>query len=71
MIQQAQTTASTTPHGSLLVDIQGAAAVLGLSPWQIRGLISNRELSVVKVGRKFYFRRTALLRWAERAEEVR
>jgi excisionase family DNA binding protein len=51
-----------------LLDIRGAAALLGLTSWQIRGLISNKELPIVRVGSKFYFRRATLTRWAERAE---
>jgi excisionase family DNA binding protein len=54
---------------ALLLDIQDAADFLGLSPWQIRGLVTADELKVVRVGRKFYFRKQALVRWAERAEE--
>jgi excisionase family DNA binding protein len=51
-----------------LLNIPDAAGVLGLSVWQVRGLISNRLLPVVLVGRKFYLRRATLLRWTERAE---
>ena len=54
---------------SLLLDIRGAGQFLGLSPWQVRALISDGSLPIVKVGRKFYFRRASLVRWAERAEE--
>jgi len=53
---------------SLLLDIRGAGQFLGLSTWQVRALISD-GLPIVKVGRKFYFRRATLVRWAERAEE--
>jgi excisionase family DNA binding protein len=55
---------------SLLLDIRGAAALLGITPWQVRALISNGSLKIVKVGRKFYFRRATLVRWTERAEEI-
>jgi hypothetical protein len=54
---------------SLLLDINGAAAFAGLTPWQVRGLIANGDLSVVQVGRKLYMRRATITRWAERAEE--
>jgi len=54
---------------SLLLDIRAASRFLGLSTWQCRSLISDGSLPIVKVGRKFYFRRTTLVRWAERAEE--
>jgi hypothetical protein len=51
-----------------LLNLPDAAGVLGLTVWQIRGLIANRLLPVVQVGRKFYLRRVTLLRWTERAE---
>jgi excisionase family DNA binding protein len=54
---------------SLLLDIKNAGRFLGLSPWQVQALISDGSLPIVKVGRKFYFRRTTLARWAERSEE--
>jgi excisionase family DNA binding protein len=63
-----QATAKGADTG-LLLDIRDAGRFLGLSPWQIRALISDGSLPIVKVGRKFYFRRTTLVRWAERAEE--
>jgi len=53
---------------ALLLDIKGASAFLGLTLWQIRGLISSQELLVVKVGRKLYLRKATLARWAERVE---
>lgn len=54
---------------TLLLDIKGSSRVLGLTPWQVRGLIANSELPIVKIGNKFYVRRTTLVRWLERAEE--
>jgi excisionase family DNA binding protein len=56
------------PDSSLLLDIPSAASFLGLTPWQIRGLVYNHELPRVMVGRKIYLRRAALTRWADRAE---
>ena len=53
---------------SLLLDIKGAAAFLGLTPWQLRGLIVAGQLDVIRIGRKFYLRRATLIRWAERSE---
>jgi excisionase family DNA binding protein len=53
---------------SALLDIRAAGQLLGLSYWQVYGLIKTRELPVVPVGTKFYLRRAMLLRWAERAE---
>jgi hypothetical protein len=51
-----------------LLSLSAAGSFLGLTVWQLRGLISNRVIPVVHVGRKFYLRRATLLRWAERAE---
>jgi excisionase family DNA binding protein len=51
-----------------LLNLPDAGALLGLTVWQLRGLISNRVIPVVQVGRKFYLRRATLVRWAERAE---
>jgi excisionase family DNA binding protein len=66
--QHPQTTASTAPLGSLLLDLKGAASFLGVTVWQVRGLIADKQLPVVRVGRKFYVRRASAIRWAERAE---
>ena len=52
-----------------MLSVPAAAAFLGISVWQVRGLIAAGDLRVVKVGRKFYLRRKTLLRWAEVAEE--
>lgn len=57
-----------TPEQSTLLSLPDAGALLGLTVWQLRGLIASRELPVVQVGRKFYLRRATLLRWTERAE---
>jgi excisionase family DNA binding protein len=54
----------------MLLNIPEAAALAGLTIWQIRGLIATGELKIVRVGRKFYVRRATLLRWAELAEGV-
>jgi excisionase family DNA binding protein len=53
----------------LLLDIKEAAWLLNLTVWQVRGLVSAGELRVARVGRKFYFRKQSLVRWAERAEQ--
>ena len=59
------------PSSTELLALPNAASMLGLTVWQVRGLIANRLLPIVQVGRKFYLRRTTLTRWAERAEGVR
>lgn len=51
-----------------LLNLPAAGSLLGLSIWQLRGLIASRSIPVVKVGRKFYLRRATLLRWTERSE---
>ncbi len=53
---------------SLLLNLSTAAPVVGLTVWQLRGLIANGEIPVVKVGRKLYVRRATLVRWCERVE---
>jgi excisionase family DNA binding protein len=53
-----------------LLNLVASAKFLGLTPWQIRGIITRKEIAFIRVGRGFYFRRSTLLRWAERAEEV-
>ncbi len=59
--------ASTNPN-SVLLSLVDASPVLGVTVWQLRGLIAGGELPVVKIGRKLYLRRATLTRWAERAE---
>ncbi len=58
---------SANPN-SLLLNLAQASPVVGLTTWQLRGLIANGELPVVKVGRKLYVRRATLVRWCERME---
>jgi len=52
----------------LLLDIPASGLFLGLTVWQVRGLIASGELHVVPVGRKLYLRRQTLSRWAEKTE---
>jgi len=56
--------------GAVLLDVHGSGAFLGLTDWEVRGLITRQELPVVRVGRKFFLRRSTLIRWTERAEET-
>ncbi len=53
---------------ALLLNLPEASSVIGLTVWQLRGLVASGEIPVVKVGRKLYVRRATLVRWAERAE---
>jgi len=59
---------SETAVNPLLLDIPNASSALGVTIWQLRGLIANGDLPVVRVGRKLYLRKATLQRWAERAE---
>jgi excisionase family DNA binding protein len=59
---------SVATNPTELLNLPAAGSLLGLTVWQLRGLIASRSLPVVQVGRKFYLRRTTLLRWTERAE---
>lgn len=61
----AESGTSPTPE---LLNVPQASAFLGLSVWQVRGLIAGHSLPVVQVGRKFYLRRATLVRWQERTE---
>lgn len=61
--------ATATAANFLLLSLADASPIVGLTVWQLRGLIANGELPVVRVGRKLYLRRAALVLWAERAEE--
>lgn len=62
----------TTPeqkvHTAQLLDVAGASQFLGLTSWQVRGLLASGELRCIRVGRKIYFRRATLVRWAESSE---
>lgn len=58
---------ATAKGDAVLLDIRDGGVFLGLTEWQMRGLLLT-GLPTVKVGRKFYFRRSTLLKWAERAE---
>jgi hypothetical protein len=65
---QSPTSIVSPVSNSILLDLIDASPVVGLTIWQLRGLISTGEIPVVKVGRKLYLRRQTLVRWAERAE---
>jgi excisionase family DNA binding protein len=51
-----------------LLDVAGAGKFLGLTSWQIRGLLASGEIRCIRVGRKIYFRRATLVRWVEISE---
>jgi excisionase family DNA binding protein len=52
----------------VLLDIRAAARLLGLTYWKVYGLVKARELPVVEIGGKFYFRRATILKWVEKSE---
>lgn len=53
----------------LLLSLREAGSLAGLTIWQIRDLITRREINHVWVGDRLYIRRATLLRWAEQAEQ--
>lgn len=53
---------------SLLLNLPSASAVVGLTVWQLRGLIANDEIPVIRIGKKLYVNRKTLEKWAQRAE---
>lgn len=57
-----------TPLTSLL-DLRAAAKEIGITYWQIYGLVQAGDLPVIDIGGKFYIRRKTIDRWAERAEK--
>jgi excisionase family DNA binding protein len=67
MITKEETTTATVAN-SLLLSLADASPIVGLTVWQLRGLIAKGELPVVRVGKKLYLRRATINRWVERAE---
>lgn len=63
-----ETKPTPIPDGDLL-NIEDAGKLLNLKVSQMRGLLAKGELKRVKVGKTFFFRRSSLLKWADRAEE--
>jgi excisionase family DNA binding protein len=52
----------------VLLTVLEAASLVGLTVWQIRGLIATRQLPAVKLGRRFYIIRSMFVRWTKTAE---
>jgi hypothetical protein len=48
--------------------MRAAAAFIGLSYWKFYGLVKEGKIPVVEVNNKFFFRRSTLLRFVDRAE---
>lgn len=67
-VSTAQTTPERKTDTAHLLDVSGAGEFLGLTSWQIRGLLTSGELRCIRVGRKIYFRRATLVRWVEISE---
>ena len=62
------TTAATSAADSLLLSFKQASPLLGLTEWQIRGLVANGDLRCVRVGKRLYLRRKTIERFVENAE---
>lgn len=59
-----------TKPDPLLLNVPAAASLLGITSWQLRGLIASKEIPVVKIGRKLFLRKVTLVRWAENEEHT-
>jgi hypothetical protein len=53
----------------LLLKLPEAAEFLGITVWQLRGLISRKRIRVVDVNGAFFISRKTLVRFIETAEE--
>jgi len=53
---KSQTLVASPALPPIAVDIPGAAALLSVSPWQVRALILEKKLHPIRLGRKFVFR---------------
>lgn len=58
----------STNTETVLLDMHGAAKFLGLTYWKLYSLVKARQIPVVELNGKFYFRRATLLRFVERSE---
>ena len=52
----------------LLLDVQDAAALLGVTPKHLYDLAARREVPHVRIGRYVRFRREGLIAWIEASE---
>jgi hypothetical protein len=52
----------------LLLNVRAASAFIGITGWQLRGLIADKQIPVVKIGRKLFLRRATLQRFVENEE---
>lgn len=46
-----------------ILDVKGAASILGVSKYTIYRLIAKDKLPATKVGRQYRFHRTTLIQW--------
>lgn len=54
---------SQTRQGEIILDVEGAALLLGVSKHTIYRLISKDKLPTTKVGREWRFHRPTLIQW--------
>ncbi len=52
----------------LLIDVETAAALLGVRPRLLYGLAARNAVPHVRIGRYVRFRRDSLIRWVEETE---
>jgi excisionase family DNA binding protein len=68
-MSQATFTEKTQESDPILVDVNEAARLLGISVSSIAGMVRREELPSVMIGRRRLFRREALERWAKAQEK--
>jgi hypothetical protein len=60
--------AANPAANSLLLKFKQAVPILGLTEWQIRGLVASGDLKCVRIGKRLYLRRKTVERFVENAE---
>lgn len=58
-----RTNTKLTRPGGIILDVDGAAALLGVSRYTIYRLIKKNELPSTRVGREWRFHRPTLIQW--------
>lgn len=53
-----------------ILDVKGAASILGVSKYTIYRLIAKDILPTTKVGRQYRFHRTTLIQWLSAGSKI-
>ena len=67
---QSRWSTSLEPNGAEVLNAAGAGRLLGVSPRLVLQLARQEKLPGKKIGREWRFRRTALLQWLGKVEQV-